>query len=232
MNGLNNEVGHQEERWVRFQGGVNAKSATALLRVIDNCYHSGAGRVNLMITSQGGDIFQGQTIFSQLTQIPIKIATYNISTVQSIAVPLFCAGSERYCLPHATFMIHSVNLQLSQPIVLTIPQLRENAARCESSTKSIAMMIASVTGQPVETVCGDMEQTKWFNAEQSQAYGLVHTVVTNLFPAGTGYTVVEEDGTVRDVTRALPQARMSPDIEALLSGKMFPGNGPIKPGNS
>jgi hypothetical protein len=74
--------------------------------------------------------------------------------------------------------------------------------------------------------------TKWFNAEQSQEYGLVHKVVTNLFPAGTGYTVVEEDGTVRDVARTPQQPRMTPEIETLLAGKMFPGKGPMKPGNS
>jgi ATP-dependent Clp protease, protease subunit len=216
--GLNIAAGNQEERWIRFQGGVTIKSASALMRILDDCYRASA-KVNLMITSLGGDIFQGQTIFSHLQQLPLKIATYNISTVQSVAVPLFCAGSERYCLPEATFMIHAVNLQMNQPFALTIQQLRENADRCESSTKAIATMIASTTGQNEATVFADMNQTKYFNAEQSISYGLVHKVVTNLFPAGTGYTVIEEDGTVRVVD---PTPRIDPSIDALLTGKMFP----------
>jgi ATP-dependent Clp protease protease subunit len=223
MSGSNIAAGNQEERWIRFQGGVTIKSASALMRVLDECYRANA-KVHLMITSLGGDIFQGQMIFSQLLQLPLKIATYNLATVQSVAVPLFCAGSERYCLPEATFMIHAVNLQMNQPFTLTIQQLRENADRCESSTKAIATMIASTTGQNEATVLADMNQTKYFNAAQSISYGLVHKVVTNLFPAGTGYTVIEEDGSVQTFS---PEPKLPPDIANLLSGIKLSSSVPL-----
>lgn len=121
-------------------------------------------------------------------------------------------------------MIHSAVLQTNQPLLLTIPQLRENADRCESSTKAIAAMIASATGQNTETVLADMNQTKYFNAEQSVSYGLVHKVVTNLFPAGTGYTVIEEDGTVQTVS---PEPKLPPDIANLLSGIKLSSSVPL-----
>jgi ATP-dependent protease ClpP protease subunit len=223
MSGSNIAAGNQEERWIRFQGGVTIKSASALMRVLDECYRARV-KVNLMITSLGGDIFQGQNIFSHLRQLPLKIATYNISTVQSVAVPLFCAGSERYCLPEATFMIHSVFWQTNQPQMLTIPQLRETADRCESSTRNIAAMIASASGQDPETVLADMMQTRHFSAEQSVEYGLVDKVVTNLFPAGAGYTVIEEDGTVQTFS---PEPKLPPDIANLLSGIKLSSSVPL-----
>jgi hypothetical protein len=57
------------------------------------------------------------------------------------------------------------------------------------------------------------------------SYGLVHKVVTNLFPAGTGYTVIEEDGTVQTFS---PEPKLSPEIANLFAGLSL-SSAPIKP---
>jgi ClpP protease-like protein len=64
-------------------------------------------------------------LFSQIQRMPLEVSTYNISTVQSIAITLFCAGRRRYCVPEATFMIHPVLFQSPRNQYFRAQQFRE-----------------------------------------------------------------------------------------------------------
>src|SRR5260221_13618977 len=97
------------------------------------------------------------------------------------------------CVPEATFMIHPICQPVQPDQMLNAKQFQDLADGCNIQTHSIAVIIASATGQKVEQVFADVNQTRFFNAEQSLSYGLVTKIVTNFFPAGTTYTVVDED---------------------------------------
>jgi ATP-dependent Clp protease protease subunit len=221
MAGTGISAGNQKERWIRFQGLVNDKNGPALMRLVDQFYAQCVEHIHLMISSVGGIVYYGANAFSHLRRVPIKISCYNAQTVQSIGVTLFCAGDERYCVPEATFMIHPVAQQVQGQ--LNAKQFQDLADSCNNQTRSIAQIISTTTGQTVEQVFGDMNQTRYFNAEESLSYGLVTGVVTNFFPAGTPYTVVEEDGTVRE---CVPKS--SSDVSDLLLELGLP-TGPILP---
>src|SRR5215469_14078645 len=190
MSGLNIKAGNQEERWIRFQGLVNQKSGSALMRLADHFHGLGVRRVHLLINSLGGDVFAGPAAFNHFRMLRMPVFTYNVATVQSIAVPLFCVGTKRYCVPNATFMIHPVQWQANPGQVLTAQQLRENAAFCDTNTTIIADLIAAETGKTAESVRIDMDKTTNFDAAQAVAYGLVHEIVpVNFFPTTTSYTI-------------------------------------------
>jgi ATP-dependent Clp protease protease subunit len=217
MGGPDISAGKQKERWIRFQGSVNAKSAEALMRAVDDCYAERITHVHLMMSSLGGDVFLGTTLFSQLRRLPVKLSTYNVATLQSIGVTLFCAGIERYCVPEATFMIHPVTWTFFQNQTLTAQQIQEFADTCTVGTRSLANILAGVTGRDENHVYEDMKRTTRFNAEQSIAYGLVNRVVTDLFPAGTAYTTIDEEGNVRHCPAEVPDPRSS-SISDILAG--------------
>jgi ATP-dependent Clp protease, protease subunit len=185
------------ERWIRFQGEINPKSGQALTQVVDDCLGAGVGRIHLMISSGGGWVFHGLNLYSQLRRAPIKITTYNIATVESIAMPLFCAGNERYCVPEARFMIHPVATQLAPNQFFNAEQFQNLSQMCTTQTRRIANIIADTTGKELDEVYEDMGRTTWLNAQQSQSYGLVNSVVTDLLPPDTDLTAISEDGSVR-----------------------------------
>jgi ATP-dependent Clp protease protease subunit len=226
MTGVNIEVGHQEERWVRFYGGVNVKSASALMQVVDKAYQGGTKRIHLMMSSTGGDVVSGQTIVTHCRALPVEFTTYNMATVQSIAVPIFCIGDRRYCLSHSNFMIHPMLWQFPANQLISAEQMRINAGCCEAGTKSIAEMIALALGKDPEVVLNDMQKTKWFNPIESIAYGLTHEIVSEL-PTGIAYTIVQDDGEIREVAARPAEPRISPDLDALLSGIMFPSQSTV-----
>ena len=201
------------------------KTANALTQVVDECLGTGVNHIHLMISSGGGVVFYGSNLFSHLKRLPIKISTYNISTVESIAVPLFCAGDDRYCVPEANFMIHPVLLQPVQNQFFNAHQFLELSEMCTAQTRSIANIIATSTGQPLDQVYEDMNRITRFNAQQSQAYGLVNTVVTDLLPPDTELTAIYEDGAVQKYQPgAVARIQKVPDLMATL-GLSFPAPG-------
>jgi hypothetical protein len=70
-----------------------------------------------------------------------------------------------------------------------------------------------------------MNQTKWFNAEQSESYGLVNRVTSDLLPAGVGYTAIYEDGSVLSYPASVP-GKLPPNLADLLGGMKFPTAAP------
>ena len=150
------------------------------MRLADQARANGAKKLHLMLSTIGGDVFWGVHVSRYLSQIGLRVSTYNLSAVQSIGVTLFCAGSERYCSPEATFAIHPVTRNVPAQVAFSAKQFREAADACDADGKSIATIISIATGQTVETVFKDMEGTRFFNAEDSLDYGLVTKVIPNV----------------------------------------------------
>jgi len=120
--------------WIFFGASLNQKSADALKRRVDSYQREGVDQIHLIISSAGGDPLFGIDLHSYLHRLPIKVVSYNISLVQSAAVPVFCAGSERYCVPEATFMMHKVLLQSASGQILDSDMLRNAAAQSDPNS--------------------------------------------------------------------------------------------------
>ena len=103
-------MGEVKEAWVRFMAPVVPQSATALLHAIDRKTADGCQRVHLMISSPGGSVFHGLSIYNLLKGAPIEVVTYNFGSVDSIGVVIFCAGDRRVSVPHARLLLHGVSM--------------------------------------------------------------------------------------------------------------------------
>jgi ATP-dependent Clp protease, protease subunit len=100
------------EKWIRFMASVHPQSATALMRVIDNHLSAGARYSHLALSSPGGSVFHGLSIYNFLRGAPIEVTMYNFGSADSIGVVGFCAGRRRLWVPHARFLIHGISTQL------------------------------------------------------------------------------------------------------------------------
>jgi ATP-dependent Clp protease protease subunit len=182
------------ESWIRLTGGINEKTAQAFLQVFDNLYGLGMKHLHLMLCSGGGSVAHGLGVASFLKTASIKCTTYGFGGVQSIAVPIFCAGEHRVCTPDATFMIHSVYLPQISEQNLTVSRLHGTAQELQGDTNTIASIISKASGQPVETVHKDMQKVTNFNAEEAKEYGLVHEISQKIYPSDQEIACIYEDG--------------------------------------
>lgn len=98
--------------YIKFFAGVNSNSANALMQVIDQHVSQGFQRIVLLISSPGGTVFHGLSMFNYLSGIPLEVETHNFGSVDSIGVTIFSAGKRRYSVPDARFMLHPVSANL------------------------------------------------------------------------------------------------------------------------
>ena len=185
-------MGEVKEAWVRFMAPVVPQSATALLHAIDRKTAEGCQRVHLMISSPGGSVFHGLSIYNLLKGAPIEVVTYNFGSVDSIGVVIFCAGDRRVSVPHARFLLHGVSVSFQGNLTLDEKDLEERLKGLQIDYQNISKVIAATTGRDSESIVTDMETRTTLNPEQAVEYGLVHEISSVLFPAGADLTIIDE----------------------------------------
>ncbi len=114
-------------------------------------------------------------IYDTMKMIPNKISTVAVGMTASFGTVLLAAGEkgQRYALPHATIHMH-------QPL----GGAQGQASDIEIQAKEILRLklrlneiMATSTGQTIETIEHDTERDYYLDADQAVEYGLVDKVL-------------------------------------------------------
>src|SRR4030042_1857489 len=144
------------ELFIRFMAPVIPQTTVQLFHVLDNATQSKVQRVHLMLSSPGGSVFHGLSVYNFLKGAPIQVYTYNFGSVDSIGVVMYCAGSKRFCVPHARFLIHGVKLNFQGQASFDEFQIHEHLKSLQIDQKNIARVIADNTGKGSDVIEKDM----------------------------------------------------------------------------
>ena len=114
-------------------------------------------------------------IADTMNYVSPDIDTICLGTAFGTAAMLLASGAKgkRACLPNSMMMLH-------QPRSQTRGQATDIAIRARevlASRQTITEMISASTGQTVEKVLADSSRTKYLNADQALAYGIVDKVL-------------------------------------------------------
>ena len=153
------------------------------MKIVDDKIKAGKKELGLLISTPGGDVFQGLSAYNFLKGAPIKVTTHNFGSADSIGAVLFCAGEKRYSVPQARFLIHGVVCNFQGPASLEEKQLEERLKGLQIDMGNIARVIAAATGKNHEEIIKDMINRTTLYPEQAIEYGLVHEIKTELFEA-------------------------------------------------
>ena len=182
-----------KEAWIRFMGRVTQQTAYDLLQVVDKKIQEKCERIHIMISSTGGSVFYGISLHNYIRGAPVETYTYNFGSVDSIGVVLFCAGSKRFSVPHARFLIHGVTLNINDKSGLDEKKLEEYLKGLKIDYQNIARVIADSTKRSASEVEEDMNNRITLNPQEAQNYGLVQDIKSELFPVGVDISAVKED---------------------------------------
>ena len=80
--------------------------AISLVNTVQDFYTQGYRRFHLFMTSEGGDVRAAMFAYETLKAMPITLSATAVGPIDSAAVHLYCAASERYAAPRVTFMFH------------------------------------------------------------------------------------------------------------------------------
>jgi ATP-dependent Clp endopeptidase proteolytic subunit ClpP len=181
-----------KETHIKFMASVTAESTERLIRIVDEKIRNAYDKIHLLISSPGGSVFHGISIYNFLYGIPIDIATYNFGSVDSIGVVLFCAGKERYSVPHARFLIHGVKATFNGKIQLDEKMLEEYLKSVRIDRANIAKILAATTNKEQPEIEKDMHERITLNPNEAKNYGLVTEIKSVLVPKNSEFYSISD----------------------------------------
>lgn len=170
---------------IRFFSPVIDDTVNALINAVDQKMKQGVKDFIILISSPGGSVFHGLSVYNYLRGLPASITTHNFGSVDSIGIILYCAGSTRLSVPQARFLLHAVNVQFKGDQNLEEKQLEERIKGLRIDIENIAKVIVANTHKSVEDITNAMLERTTLNPNEALSWGLVHEVKSELFQAGS-----------------------------------------------
>ena len=131
--------------------------------------------ISIYINSPGGSVTAGLAIYDTMQFIKPDVSTLCIGQAASMGAVLLAAGAKgkRFSLPHSRVMIH-------QPLGGFQGQASDidiHAKEILKIREQLNQLLASHTGQSIETVDKDTERDNFMGAETAAEYGLIDEVL-------------------------------------------------------
>ncbi len=169
--------------FIWFSSGIDQTSVDTLINTLTNAYVQGIREVHLLLSTSGGGIMQGMTLFNYLCGMPIQLTTHNVGNVDSVGNVIFLAGHRRFACAHSTFMFHGVAFNTTAAGSFGEKHLSELLINVRSDQRRIANLIVErsrLTEQEVSAMF-DLAATK--SAAEAQACGIIHEIKDVSIPA-------------------------------------------------
>ncbi|MBS0212821.1 MAG: ATP-dependent Clp endopeptidase proteolytic subunit ClpP [Proteobacteria bacterium] len=131
--------------------------------------------ISLYINSPGGIVTAGMAIYDTMQFIKPEVSTICVGQAASMGSLLLAAGAhgKRYALPNSRVMIH-------QPLGGFQGQATDieiHAREILSLKAKLNEILATHTGQSVDTIARDTDRDNFKSAEEARAYGLIDQVI-------------------------------------------------------
>ena len=167
---------------IYLAGPVSNLTIPPLMQAVTERVSKGARSLLLAISSPGGNIYWGVTAYNFLRGLGIEIITHNFGQVDSISGVIFCAGDRRLSVTQARFLIHGVS-QMFPGTDVNVPERALSSALTglAQNRDTIASILASRTGTPLETVKQNMLDEVILTTAEAIPYGLVHEIKDEIF---------------------------------------------------
>ncbi len=133
--------------------------------------------INFYINSPGGSVSAGLAIYDTMQFIKPDVSTTCTGMAASMGAFLLSAGAKgkRFCLPNSRVMIH----QPSGGFQGQASDIEIHAKEILYLRKRLNGIMATHTGQTLETIERDTERDNFMSAEDALKYGIIDRVLTS-----------------------------------------------------
>ena len=170
--------------YLSFTAQVSRLTSEVLLSTIDNLVNGGTNQITLMLSTPGGSIFHGITVYNHLKGLPIELTTYNIGTVNSIGNVIYLAGAKRYACKTSSFMFHGAAVNFQEKAALEEKGLREKLDLLINDQGLMIDIISERTKIKPQEVKRLFLQMKFLRASEARSRGIVHVIRDIKIPKG------------------------------------------------
>jgi ATP-dependent protease ClpP protease subunit len=162
--------------YINFHAPINPKTAQELMKVLAELVNRGEKQLYVLISSQGGAVNNGVTLYNFIKSLPVKIIMHNVGMVDSIANVVFLAGTERYAVPNSSFLFHGVGLDITQPTRLEMKQLRECITGIERDMRIIGEIMTAKTKLSPQEVNNMFFEAQTKTPQEAKEKGIIDDI--------------------------------------------------------
>lgn len=170
--------------YVSFSAEINVATSETLIALLAQQANAGVDHVYLMLSTPGGVVMSGMTLYNTMRAMPFKLTTHNVGNVDSIGNAVFLAGEERYASPHSTFMFHGVGRDV-QNLRLEQRNLQESLDSILHDEQRIGSILNERSALGVDETLNLFKEARTKDAAFALEKGLIHEIRDVQIPAGT-----------------------------------------------
>ncbi len=173
--------------YINFFDGINPITVNKFIKfTVDAIQQHNPTEINYFISSNGGDVDSGFTLYNFLISLhgKIKITMHNIGTIDSIANVIFLAGQKRYAAPNASFLFHGIVMNFNAGgFGRTI--LKENLSRLDGMETRMADTISKNTKLTTEELKNFFQQGEGKDVQFALDKGVINEIKVPVVPQGS-----------------------------------------------
>lgn len=174
----------QNVAYVSFSAEVIQQTTETLLGACSQLANQGTDVIYLMLSSPGGSVMNGLTIYNVLRGLPCEVVTHNVGNVDSIGNMVFLAGDRRYACRHATFMFHGVGFDVKKKMRFEEKRLRERLDSIQADQDRIGSVIVDRTEITDDEVRELFLEARTRDPDYAMERGIIHDVREVNVPRG------------------------------------------------
>ena len=171
-------------QYIAFTAEVQTAQAAKLRNALTIAANAG-NEIYLIISSTGGNVFEGLSIAAFMKTLSVTVTTHNIGQTDSIANVIFAAGAKRYATKDSSFLFHGVAMNYEK-ISFIESQLEEQYKIVKRLRENIAATFAAYTGLNITDVEALMVSgSTILTAEEALSKSIINDIRDAKIPPGS-----------------------------------------------
>jgi len=166
----------QKPLFISFSAEINQNTTESFMAVIADQFNKGVKDFYILLSTPGGNVANGVTLYNYLRSLQAKITMHNIGIVDSIGNVVFLAGDPRYAVLNSSFLFHGVGFDITQPARFEEKDLKERLKVIERDQKLMCNIITERTNLKIEEIQKMFLEAATKTAEDAKETGIIKDI--------------------------------------------------------
>lgn len=167
------------EEWFILTGNIDSNVVHQTIAWFAGAISRGVSKVKMYVSSTGGDMDSAYRLYDFFKSLPIVLETIGFGQVDSAAITIFLAGTNRSATKNCRFLVHEGKFTNTlQFAPLSVHEESLNIFK-DLENKSISI-IAVETGNSFKKINNMAAKSTILNSQQAKDIGLVVNIIEKL----------------------------------------------------
>lgn len=170
--------------YLSFTAGITGTTTEQFQEFLANKLKEGVDTFYILLSSNGGGVKDGITLYHFLKSLPAEVIMHNIGQVNSVANVVFSAGNKRYAVEHSSFMFHGVGFDITSPTRFEEKELKTRLDSIQKDQHIIASILNKEMGIPTQKTEEMFLNAAVITSTEAKKLGIIHDVQSATIPQG------------------------------------------------